>query len=506
MTDRSSKLFFSTILGCVSVSSLAFAASHYLPEFDETGFGEYDHIGVPSGGINSKYDECRDAGYNVTSCPEGYALSKQDECPFSINSGLYKRCRSLVEGCVDLGYSASCKEGYEPDLSQVCPYDPLYIKCKCASCFGYVYTEAEANAEGYEPTKLSNGDPDVCLSCTTKKYHRQPKACVGFNEDATTCGSANCGNLSGQYCKSGEVYKYKDCTTCPTPSCPEGEIDYETYWCQGALQCYWPAPGTIGCTQTACYDYPYSGSVTCLPGFLKKSCYDSCAGQRYKCEKAGGCEGYNLVSQSGCPYGYDECRDSSGMAHYKCATGCEGYNLTSQTGCPYGYDECKNSSGKTVYKCGACKPVAGICSDYTLATKTGCLLGYAECNNGCGTITYKCRDYKAGDPFLVNGSVIGKVLEVKNNIVVVASTPRSGISASIGDYCAMMGGGSWYAPDKNYGRRIFSMFSLGGWDYIRIEPTSSYYCVSSVVWGESSCKSSHYTLWSSCLAGFSNLE
>lgn len=456
-------------MSCVSHSSLAIAASYYLPDIEDTGFGEYDHIGSPSSGINSKYQECLDAGYTITSCPEGSALSSKYRCPYVINSNLYKKCESLAQACLDLGYSASCNEGYEPNPNNKCPYDPLYVKCKCASCLGYAYTEAEANEEGYEPAKLSSGELDVCLSCNTKKYHRKPKPCIGFDEDATTCGSATCGNVSGQYCKSGDVYKYKDCTTCPTPSCPEGEINYETYWCKGALQCWWPAPGDVGCTQSACFDYNYSETVTCLPGFVKKSCNDSCVGNRYKCEPAIGCAGYDLTFQAGCSHGYESCTDTSGMKHYKC---------------------------------GSCKPVEGICADYTLTTKTGCMLGYQECNNGCGTITYKCRDYKAGDDFYQNGMVIGKVLEVSGSTVRVASTPRSGISTPIGEYCALMGG-AWSAPNENQGNRIFGLFGMVFRDFLLINGGANQFCTDGSMYRpDYICKDSWYVLYSSCVAGF----
>lgn len=378
MTNRISHIFILSLTTCLSFSSSLNAKSQFLPE----ALDNWGNHNTPNTTVASDYNYCIDAGYTIKSCPEGYALNIKERCPFGIDSPLYKKCYSLAELCQDKGYKLSCPEGYEPSLKDYCPYDSVYIKCKCAQCLGYDYNEAEANADGYVP----DGEP--CLSCITPKYKRKINPCEGFKYDVESCGATSCGNVAGEYCKSGTTYKYKDCKSCTVPSCPDGKINFKTYWCDGALSCWWPSPDTNQCSQTTCFDYTYSASVTCKPGTIKKSCKDSCVGQRYKCEPATGCSGYDLTEQKGCEDGYDTCTDTSGMEHYKCriCTDCEGYNLTEQKDCEDGYETCTDSCGINRYKCRTCTG----CDGYTLKTQSGCSYGYEECLNSCGVNLYKC--------------------------------------------------------------------------------------------------------------------
>ena len=176
--------------------------------------------------------------------------------------------------------------------------------------------------------------------------------------------------MEGDTCQSGAILKYKECAPCPTPACPDGTVNYDTYFCDGALRCYWPDKEP-SCTQTTCFDYTYSEAVTCKTGYVKKSCTDSCVGTRYKCEEK-------------------ICTPTKD---------CSGYNLISQTGCSSGYESCDNGCGKVTYKCKTCTPIRD-CSGYTHTTQSGCKTGYDSCNDGCGGETkYKCKGYKRGDLF-----------------------------------------------------------------------------------------------------------
>lgn len=460
------KIFSLTLFSALSVASSAFAAAHYLPDYEDT-WGGFASSTIPiHSQIQNAEDNCNKAGYTITSCPEGFAADIKDLCPYSIDKKYYKKCYSLAEICMQKGFSSYCGDGYEFNESQYCSYDSAYKKCKCAECEGFDYTEAQANALGYEP----DGEP--CNSCGVYKYKRKDAACSGFDYDSSSCGVSSCGTLSGLTCQAGNVLKYKECTPCPVPGCDTGMINMDTYWCDGALRCWWPAPSESTCTQTACFDFPYSESVTCQSGMTKESCSDACVGTRYKCVAATGCDGYDLTSKTGCSYGYDECADTSGMKHYKCK---------------------------------ACS-ATNTCTGYTLIQQSGCSNGYQSCDDGCGNIKYKCKPYAVGDTYYSGGMLVGKVIEISGNNLIVASPIKSS-SAEIADFCDTMSPGNWYVPDHKYGAKIFSTYrssmTAPSWSYLRIKIGSNFssdYCIKeSSTWSKSSCTSSSYTLYNSCL-------
>lgn len=501
MTNRISHIFILSLAAWLGGSATGFAKSQFLPE-STSDWGNYHTADIK---LNSEYNNCLKAGYTIKSCPPGYALDIRERCPFLLNSSLYKKCYSLAELCQDKGYQLSCADGYEPNLNQYCPYDSIYIKCQCAQCVGYDYTLEEANSDGY----IADGDP--CLSCSTPKYKRKINPCNGYEWDEKSCGATSCGKLNGEYCKSGDIYKYKNCNSCTVPSCPDGKVNYNTFWCGDALKCWWPESGSQQCKQTGCFDYPYSASVTCQPGFVKKSCDDRCVGLRYKCDSATGCDEYGLSTESGCEDGYESCTDSSGLKHYKCriCTSCEGFPLKEQKGCSFGYEECSDSCGISRYKCKDCTPKS--CEGYTLHQQSGCVYGYLSCNDGCGSTTYKCKPYAVGDSYYQNGLLLGKVIALNGSDVIVASPPKA-VSEEVIAYCDAMTPGNWYAPNNVYAKKALSVYrstlTKPDWSYFRISKGeySNDYCVSiSTTWSKSACSSPNYTLYNTCLIAAQNI-
>ena len=347
-----------SIIATVSNAEKACAKSQFLPEAKES-FSEFSKSDI---NIYSPIQSCKDLGYTVRSCNPGYVLS--DPCPYGISTGYYKSCVAASLVCTNKGYTTSCENGYEPDYGQRCPEDELYTKCKCASCVGYYYTAEEANIDGY----VADGDP--CISCGEEKYKRKINPCEGFEYDSTNCGVTSCGQLEGETCLSGSVLKYKECGTCPTPSCPEGTVNYDTYFCDGALRCYWPST-TPSCKQTTCFDYTYSEAVTCQTGYVKKSCTDPCVGTRYKCEESSVnkcvAEGYTQQNRAfssdkwkQCPYDSNyykyecgntitniselnyvlqgKCSDRDNMTKYKLSTNISGTFQTCSSNCDFSLD------------------------------------------------------------------------------------------------------------------------------------------------------------------------
>ena len=213
----------SVCLICATASSAA-AHLYFLPDYnDAVLFG----TNVPHN-PGTVENQCPELGYDKTSCPKGYSLF--DKCPLS--SLYYKECKKDPT-CEDDGYVSSCPVGQVADLSDVCPKDGSYFKCKCNPCEGYNYTYAQATAEGYVV------DGAGCQSCDEMKYKRKPAPCVGYNYDETNCNVTSCGNLEGGSCRSGNVTKYEKCTPCPV-TCPSGQGNMDTYWCSSAWRCLMP--------------------------------------------------------------------------------------------------------------------------------------------------------------------------------------------------------------------------------------------------------------------------
>lgn len=234
MADRILRLFAFSFLISLRFSSSAFAAAHYLPEYEDV-WGGYSSSEIQSHSqIQNAVQSCISAGYSITFCPSGYAAKISERCPYSVDKNYYKKCYSYAQLCMEKGYTTYCGAGYEPDNAQYCRYDSAYRKCKCAVCAGYDYSEAQAKEAGYE----ADGTP--CNSCGILKYKRREADCSGFKYDSSNCGVSSCGKLGGETCLSGRLLKYKTCDSCAVPGCDNGKVDMDTYWCSGALKCWWP--------------------------------------------------------------------------------------------------------------------------------------------------------------------------------------------------------------------------------------------------------------------------
>lgn len=228
------------------------------------GCGNDGHFNKGSSGGSSEDDfnidskkQCANEGFNVTSCPAGSAafgicpydnkyftgcksydeLCKQDNyfktctgntvkdpsqsCQYDSS---YKKCEPKEELCQNEGYNASCEDGKIQDPGQACPYDGSYQKCVCNPCDGYDYTYAEANEKGYEI------DGTACVSCGVDKYKRKAKECLGFVP--CDCG----GEIGATECWSARQQMFTSCKECKK-ECTSGEINLDSYWCDGALKC-----------------------------------------------------------------------------------------------------------------------------------------------------------------------------------------------------------------------------------------------------------------------------
>ena len=237
-------------LGQKKVASVCFLGYGDCGTEADFGFGGEDFV-------LDTAEQCKNEGYSVTSCTPPNYLSGQ--CPY--NESYYAQCKEDKEkACKDAGYVNSCGTGYVSDSSQICPYNSSYFKCKCNPCDGYVYTYAEATADGYVVDSY-------CQSCNTMKYKRKNNPCSGYM--TCECG----GEIGTPTCKSGTVTKYAVCKTCcenrcTLASCPENhDCDYEE--CSGK----YCDKGCSGGYTDMCEVYSMYGEQSCSKmGYSQQSC------------------------------------------------------------------------------------------------------------------------------------------------------------------------------------------------------------------------------------------
>lgn len=160
----------------------------------------------------------------------------------------YNQCSlDVEEACKD--FTQTCPADQTLSDDNRCQYDHSYGTC-CNLCSAFAYTSIPDGYIEYEK----------CESCSGTQYKIIPNPCEGF----TTC---QYGAVSGaETCKSGTIIKYSSCkkclfectlSRCPTENgvvcrreectgkycisgCTAGYIDFDSYWCNSALKCWWP--------------------------------------------------------------------------------------------------------------------------------------------------------------------------------------------------------------------------------------------------------------------------
>lgn len=249
------------------------AAIYWLPDYlesfssnldDDTGGGtvgdpqctNYGFVASCPGGQSGEtvspvtgvtcYKNCQCASsytYTSSNCKSPYYLEGAS-CTDSGGKKYAKCTLNVEEGCK--GYVQTCQSGWQLETGNRCQYESSYGKC-CNKCEGYT---VETIPDGYV-------EASHCDSCNGKRYTIKENPCEGY----TTCqyGAA----VGSKTCKSGSTVKYNDCkkclfecnlSTCPAGAvcrkeecsgrycitgCASGYIDFDTYWCNGALKCWW---------------------------------------------------------------------------------------------------------------------------------------------------------------------------------------------------------------------------------------------------------------------------
>ncbi len=202
---------------------------------DRFGNGE-----TPGGGSgnpsNPDYEDpgqqCRNAGYTVTSCPNGQ--HPINPCP--ADSGYYEGCE-----CPD-GYDKSCDGAGEQGVGEAC--NGKYQQC-CNAC------------EDYPETSIPSGHVKIgeCQSCNGTKYKTQcdPSKYV----EAAACGTSG---GTGSSCSDDNGTHYTEC------KCPNG---YE--WSTSAKDCVCSSSYQYSCTGTG---YAGGEGQSCNNKYAKCKCAD----------------------------------------------------------------------------------------------------------------------------------------------------------------------------------------------------------------------------------------
>lgn len=233
----------------IPLNTIKLAKSTFLPDrFDDLGLSDYDSL---EGNYNS--DAC--TGYNLISCPPNGNCSS---CPSNSSRLKLNSCKSgykisnnncIASSCSALGYEASVP------LNKICTTTTqsgltCYKDCRNVSCSGYSLNcsnkPANANLLSKCPdcnSAASNCGDNVCKVSQCEdgyKIASNGSSCVPLDD---TCPS-------GYYkeCETGTqgepvlTEAGNQCFQCkPKPvTCPTGQLNLDTYWCNGALRCFLP--------------------------------------------------------------------------------------------------------------------------------------------------------------------------------------------------------------------------------------------------------------------------
>ena len=178
----------------------------------------------------SKYQWCKENGYNITSCSVPQYLSGQ--CPNG--EALYKSCKTdNARACKELGYTNSCPSGQKlKKNSGRCSYDSSYGTCcrpsGCPSNTSLSYSSYGSNGtDGCEytcyytcnpncPSGTSTSNPGGCggstrNGCRTKTCYYPYEPCCTPYDDEWGC---DCGSYS---CSDGCGGTRRCCSSCPDP-------------------------------------------------------------------------------------------------------------------------------------------------------------------------------------------------------------------------------------------------------------------------------------------------
>ena len=350
--DLSSRIFDERTENGIKVASVCF-----ITDAGNCSGDKFGNLETPEGTNRPDYDtipeQCRNAGYTITSCPTGQHLV--NPCPS--DNRYYERCDcddNMTEVCTIpyYGVGQSCNGKYAS-----CQKD------NPRACRESGYTQTGSCPTLQTPNKKCPYDSnyyDKCVCSSSLVSCPSPKVGVGSSCDG----------------------KYQSCCT---PLSDETNCQYGT------------TTGSDGCggTRTVCKACtPLTNETNCRYGYVLGS--DGCGGTRNVCKDC-----TPISNQTNCKYGTQTVDNGCGGTATickDCDNSCpSGYSLTNPGGC---YDSSKNGCGNTCYKSKSC------CDSAYKYTCTGsnqtpsgdscegkykectCPAGYMWKNGSCQTIAW----------------------------------------------------------------------------------------------------------------------
>ena len=269
----------------------------------------------------SKYQWCKENGYNITSCSVPQYLSGQ--CPNG--EALYKSCKTdNARACKELGYTNSCPSGQKlKKNSGRCSYDSSYGTC-CTPSGCPAYTSLSSSSYGTNgtdgceyacyytcdpncPSGTSTSNPGGCggstkNGCGDKTCYYPYQSCCSYTTTEAYC-SSQCKYTSGSSCiKNGTTY-YSGCgsTKCYANEKCDGfgkciNLGKYSGWCCG----YENRCGYLGTTS-------HENDNDCRRDYSGRSCYEQCS---------------NFLGYPNCPDLIQTCRNNGGTASFQnCSSG-----------------------------------------------------------------------------------------------------------------------------------------------------------------------------------------
>lgn len=230
-------------------TSFQTARSTFLPDrFEDLGFSNYDTL-------DDDYNRYNCSGYTLSACPNQGLCSA---CPFdaglfklqSCNAGFTRHGNScLLQDCSTIGYLAEVPSG------KVCTSVnqgglTCYKDCRAPSCSGYTLSCSDKPENAAALVK--------CPDCTTNASNCGDNICKisqcnsGYKiaNNGTTCLALDdtCPNGYYKFCETstqGAPVFTEAGTACyqckpKVLSCPSGQLNLDTYWCNAALRCVLP--------------------------------------------------------------------------------------------------------------------------------------------------------------------------------------------------------------------------------------------------------------------------
>ena len=244
------------------------ARATFLPDrFEDLGLSDYDSLDT-----DYNQENCDD--YPLSICPEG---AECDQCPFDVSKYRVYNCASPY---IKSGDSCACPPSVSTDnpndvcteycgsncIAKMCTPTPSHSNCSlgeedcdngcgentrkcCVPCEHKITSKPANSSYTYEKCIDGDGEHQIQVGCVCNSgYHEKNGTCSNGGTCEKDCIVNSCSGYTLTSCPSDKICE--ECTktaqNCSTDGtmykaigCKiDGQIDLDTYWCNGALRCW----------------------------------------------------------------------------------------------------------------------------------------------------------------------------------------------------------------------------------------------------------------------------